>query len=331
MDIEVKRGGVYWVSFEDDIAGAEMRTGRPVLVLSGTNKNAQSDTVICAYISSSGYAGPSRPRVYVNGKQNFVCCDQIRTISKERIQKFEWILNDADMERINGAIAVSFCLPTPKVATDNVVESNDTEVQKLRVELDIMKGMYENVRDQLVLARVAADVKKHIEEAKEEPAPKALPKKIEPPKVEATADPKVEINTCTETDLRNIGCSAVVAHSIVSNRPYKSVDDLRYVPYVTSMGYKILKLKVECVPVITAKAETPEPKPKVEEPVAGKVNVNVASAKEIREVLGCAENAAYSITGYRNKNGKYANIDDLLNVKIISQGFIDKHRDKIAL
>jgi len=62
------------------------------------------------------------------------------------------------------------------------------------------------------------------------------------------------------------------------------------------------------------------------------VNVNTASAEEIAEALkGIGMSKAAAIVDYRNTNGKFKHIDELINVKGIGIRTVDINREYILL
>lgn len=62
------------------------------------------------------------------------------------------------------------------------------------------------------------------------------------------------------------------------------------------------------------------------------VNVNSASAEEIAESLkGVGLNKAEAIVSYRNENGSFKHVDELVNVKGIGIRTIDINREYILL
>lgn len=136
-----------------------------------------------------------------------------------------------------------------------------------------------------------------------------------------------DLNTVDVTTLcKRLGFKRDVAENIVAARPYKKLDDLRIVPGVTRLAFQLVenRLVVEPVPVV---AEEPV---KVE-PEIEKLNLNTATAKEIKAGLGLCESLAYSITGYRNKNGPYKSLDELFNVKAFTANKMEQIKDKVCL
>jgi len=62
------------------------------------------------------------------------------------------------------------------------------------------------------------------------------------------------------------------------------------------------------------------------------VNVNSASAEDIAQALkGVGVNKAEAIVDYRNANGKFKHIDELINVKGIGIRTVDINRELILL
>lgn len=62
------------------------------------------------------------------------------------------------------------------------------------------------------------------------------------------------------------------------------------------------------------------------------VDVNTASAEEIAEALkGVGLSKAESIVSYRQQNGPFKHIDELVNVKGIGIHTVDANRDHIEL
>ena len=206
---------------------------------------------------------------------------------------------------------------------------NNSDVVALQVELDLLRKQYDIVLEKLVEKRVSEDIAKRT-------APSKVPEKIvevAPPVVEPAPN-RFEINSCTLEELRSIGCSQIVATSIMEHRPYKSVEDLRTVPWVTSVGFQILKNKIYCVPVIPPKFKmTPAPNKVVEKPAVkatGKVNINTCTVNELTEA-GINITTARQIISVRKLNGPYKKIEDLLNVPRIGRVAFPKYAAKLEV
>ena len=66
--------------------------------------------------------------------------------------------------------------------------------------------------------------------------------------------------------------------------------------------------------------------------IAAPVNINEADAQLISESLnGIGAKKAQAIVDYREKNGDFASVDDLTNVKGIGDKLLSKVRDDVLL
>lgn len=227
------------------------------------------------------------------------------------------------------------------------IEKRDGEIAALKMEIEMWQKCYGRCMDMLVDMKVAGDVSrrvmvpaakalleqppKPVVEPREQPEP---PKQPDPPVEEPEQEKRLDINSCTATALKKIGFSLALARKIVESRPFKSVEDLKRVNGLKGSQYRIMEPKLCCVAV---KVEAP---PKVEEPVVTeepaavetrKVNVNTATAKEINAVSGLNLATAYSICGYRKKNGPYEKLEDLLKVTNVYPGTLQRYGEYLEV
>ncbi|MGX2949947.1 ComEA family DNA-binding protein [Ursidibacter sp. B-7004-1] len=62
------------------------------------------------------------------------------------------------------------------------------------------------------------------------------------------------------------------------------------------------------------------------------ININTATASELQDKLvGIGAKKAQAIVEYREKNGKFLNIEQLTEVSGIGKATLDKNRDRIVL
>lgn len=65
---------------------------------------------------------------------------------------------------------------------------------------------------------------------------------------------------------------------------------------------------------------------------ADTVNINTADKETLMTVItGVGEKKADAIIEYREKNGPFKSIDELMNIKGIGQGTLDKHRNMLTV
>ena len=114
---EVKRGEVFYADLSP-VVGSEQGGVRPVLIVQNDVGNRHSPTVIAAAITSQ--TGKARlpthielsAKTYGLPKDSVVLLEQIRTLDKRRLREHMGRLDEAQMQRVDNAIAVSFGLHT---------------------------------------------------------------------------------------------------------------------------------------------------------------------------------------------------------------------------
>jgi competence protein ComEA len=63
-----------------------------------------------------------------------------------------------------------------------------------------------------------------------------------------------------------------------------------------------------------------------------KVNINAATAETLhKELAGIGAAKAAAIVAYREENGAFTSIDELIEVKGIGKALLDRNRDRLAL
>lgn len=83
--MKIKRGDVFWVSFDPSIGG-EIKKKRPAVVMSSDKANPYLNRVAVIPLSSKiSRIYPSEARISFQDKENKAMADQIRIISKRRL------------------------------------------------------------------------------------------------------------------------------------------------------------------------------------------------------------------------------------------------------
>ena len=104
-----------------------------------------------------------------------------------------------------------------------------------------------------------------------------------------------------------------------------TLDDILQRAGVIPPGSGPLKLKISVLgPEEDPSSQTPEQK-------TGKININSATAAELDSLSGIGPTKAQAIVDYRNQNGPFRTIDDLLNVPGIGPKTLDAIRDQITV
>jgi competence protein ComEA len=105
-----------------------------------------------------------------------------------------------------------------------------------------------------------------------------------------------------------------------------TLDDILQRAGPISPGETPLKLKVTVLG-----ADDNHSSPTSEEQQTGKININSATAAELDSLSGIGPTKAQAIIDYRNQNGPFRSIDDLLNVTGIGPKILETIRDQITV
>ena len=119
MRMSIRRGDIYYADLSP-VVGSEQGGLRPVLIIQNDIGNKYSPTVIAAAITSrmSKARLPTHIDIYADrvglSKDSVILLEQIRTLDKRRLKEKMGHLDDAMMDHVNTAIAISFGLGSPE-------------------------------------------------------------------------------------------------------------------------------------------------------------------------------------------------------------------------
>lgn len=106
----MKRGEVWWISFDPSIGG-EIRKKRPAVIVSNNAANQFLNRVqVIPLTSSVGKLYPSEAYITLRGKKAKAMADQLTTVSKERLINQAGSISKTELEGLARAIMIQLDL-----------------------------------------------------------------------------------------------------------------------------------------------------------------------------------------------------------------------------
>jgi len=106
----MKRGEVWWVSFDPSIGG-EIRKQRPAVIISNNAANQYLNRVqVVPLTSSVGKLYPSEAYITLRGKKAKAMADQLTTVSKKRLINQAGSISKNELESLERAIMLQLDL-----------------------------------------------------------------------------------------------------------------------------------------------------------------------------------------------------------------------------
>lgn len=147
---EYNRGDIWFVKGAKTVTGSEPAGDRPAVIVSNDKGNEFSPNVEVVFLTSRTKK-PLPTHVPVLCKvPSTAMCENVQTVSKERLEDFIRSCSDKEMKAINAALLCSFGLipSAPEAAPASPVEekTNSTEI-----ELNVYKTLYEQLLDRITI------------------------------------------------------------------------------------------------------------------------------------------------------------------------------------
>lgn len=131
---------------------------------------------------------------------------------------------------------------------------------------------------------------------------------------------RININTASKAELCKLkGIGEVKADAIIAyreaNNGFKNIDEIKNVSGIGDATFNDIS------PYIYV--ENP--------PIDSKININTANLTQLQKITGVGPAIAQRIIDYRNENGDFQSIEDIINVKGIGEITFEKMKDQIVV
>lgn len=119
--MEIKRGDIWYVS-KDNYTGCEQAAGRPAIIVSNEKNNACAETVEVVYLTTQPKKDlPTHVLIRSSERESTALCEQITTVSVDRLLGYKGHLTSAEMTNEEVAMLISLELEVGK-PVEKIVE-----------------------------------------------------------------------------------------------------------------------------------------------------------------------------------------------------------------
>ena len=331
-----ERGEVYWVNLGSGFKN-EKGVFRPGVVVAHESFTRNEDCVMVALTTTKNKGRDYEVRIDVTNRPSYVMCNEVNTYDKERFGDYIGQCTPEEMRAIEDALELVFDLGykddveleqlRAEIGSKDAIITglqeqlaayagiNTDEITALRVENAVMQKLYGKAVDELASIKFAKDL------AARQPAEDALIAPEVPHQDEIPSDLRLDINHCTGYQLKKLGFAPEIADRIIRARPFGCLEDLKNVFGLTANMYRLKSPMLCCTPFA----------PKVLDMTApDAVNINQCSGKDLI-AMGMDKNAAYKITSHRKRNGFFHSVEELKNVRGVSQKCYTQFASRLAV
>lgn len=155
----MKRGEIYYIarSLTYSSIGSEQDAGRPAIIVSNNKNNSNSEVIEVVYLTTQDKPElPTHVTIRSSRKPSTALCEQVNSISVERVGDYIGTATDAEMQAIDRSLMISLGLdiPVENNSVPAVVECIREDDFKKRVALeaerDTYKRLYEDMLNRLI-------------------------------------------------------------------------------------------------------------------------------------------------------------------------------------
>jgi mRNA interferase MazF len=151
----MKRGDIYYI-LEGAYVGSEQKAGRPAVIVSNETFNSKSSTVEIVFLTTKPKSSiPTHITIRSATYVSTALCEQITSVSKERVGEFVGACTDSEMAQIDTALKISLGLSDDRFyesrQNDDLVNDLRAKLLQVTLERDIHKTNYDNIINSLII------------------------------------------------------------------------------------------------------------------------------------------------------------------------------------
>lgn len=160
---EIRRGEIFYIARGGASCGSEQYAGRPAVVVSNDENNKHSGIIEVAYLTTQPKTElPTHVTIRSTGRVSTVLCEQVTSVSVERVNNYIGQASEQEMKNIDIALMISLQLDGDSKSHK---QYNET-IKKQQEEIDSLKREIETLQQECDdrIAEIEQDAAVYVEE-----------------------------------------------------------------------------------------------------------------------------------------------------------------------
>lgn len=161
---------------------------------------------------------------------------------------------------------------------------------------------------------------------------------ITPTETKSTSTQKlwIDINTASKSELMRLnGIGQAKAESIIqyrqTNGKFNNIDEIKNVKGIGNSIFSKISSYIYVENPTYTSTDSPTQSSDSNNSKTNKININTADINELIKITGVGQVIAQRIIDYRNENGSFKTIDDIIKVKGIGEKTFQKMKEQITI
>lgn len=157
----IYRGDMYYIDPSGSVKGSEQMSGRPGIVVSNNTCNDRSPVVEIVYLTTQPKNDmPTHVQVHSAPRPSTALCEQVHSVSKERLSAFIGSISKEEQDKIDQALTISLGLNILRIDDDeadretaepgNQTDEPNAETMRLGIERDTYRCLYEGLLERIM-------------------------------------------------------------------------------------------------------------------------------------------------------------------------------------
>lgn len=165
--MEILRGDIFYIRSYDNEQGSEQSSGRPAIVVSNNKCNAHSNVIEVVYLTTREKKPLPTHVSVVCQRMSTALCEQIHSVSIDRLSDFIRTATDEEMKQIDKALKISLGLDgeEPPVEYEQEKEAMLAHIEYLEKQVEDAKPDKDKIKE---LQLFIEDLKKKVSDLKYE-------------------------------------------------------------------------------------------------------------------------------------------------------------------